>query len=67
MTMSPKELMRAIRNEIQARRIRAGLCPQCGGRTKDKGSYIRCVSCNWELTNGRWDDDGCIQMHGDQT
>jgi len=65
MRLSDEEA-RAIWAEIQARRIRAGLCPLCGAATKDKGSYIRCVSCNWELTNGKWDNDGCVCMNGNQ-
>lgn len=66
MRLSDEEA-RAIWAEIHARRIRAGLCPQCGARVKDKGSYMRCISCNWELTNGNWDDDGCVRMNGDQS
>lgn len=46
--------------EIEAERIRNNKCPKCGKDVKDKGSYIRCTSCNWALTNGTWSKDGYV-------
>jgi tRNA(Ile2) C34 agmatinyltransferase TiaS len=48
------------RAELEAGRIRANKCPKCGADVKDKGSYIRCTSCAWSLTNGEWHDEGYV-------
>jgi ribosomal protein L37AE/L43A len=48
------------KSEIEADRIRRGLCPACGEKAKDKGSYIRCTKCNWCLTDGTWNDEGFV-------
>lgn len=49
--------------DLQAERIKANLCPLCGKPMKDKGSYVRCTSCRFAVTDGVWADrEGyCIQ------
>lgn len=42
------------RSDVEADRIKQNKCPRCGHDIKDKGSYIRCTKCPWELTNGTY-------------
>jgi len=44
-------------DDLEAERIRANTCPKCGNRVKDKGSFIRCVSCSWALTHGVYNSE----------
>ena len=45
------------RAEWEQRRIRANRCPKCGEAMKDKGSYVRCTSCAFGITNGTWNTE----------
>lgn len=39
---------------IVSDRIKAGCCPDCGGKTKCKGGYVHCVGCGFTLSSGTW-------------
>lgn len=41
-------------SEQQCELIKQGKCPKCGDYVKDKGGYVRCCSCDFEITNGTW-------------
>lgn len=45
------------RSEIESARIKKGKCPECGADMKDKGTYMRCTSCTFSVTNGVWSEE----------
>lgn len=54
------------KSDIEAERIRRGLCPVCGSKAKDKGSFIRCTRCEWCLADGVWSGEGYVVNYGGQ-
>ncbi len=45
---------------LESQRIRIGQCPECGSALKDKGSYVRCVSCGFSIGSGTIGDGYAI-------
>jgi len=60
----PAKSWPADKSDIESELIKYGLCPKCGSDVRDKGTYIRCTKCPFEITNGVWaqEEGYCYQI-----
>ena len=52
---------------LESERIKAGKYPACGKDIKDKGSYLRCTECSWNLTHGFYNQENGYVVHYDDS
>lgn len=58
-----------LQSELEAKRIKQGLCPRCGyvvnklassvitetGKIARRWTHVRCTKCSFSIVNGLWD------------